>query len=264
LRNAVIGLAVVCALAVILSAIVWRRARTPVPKEKSPVSPASSDSSREGVDAFFPFRVGSRWIYLVRGEQQEGSGRKGRTESGQGKYSDEVTSVRAISPDVRLVELVRHGIAPGYAFCSADERQSGQWRFWYVVMGRKIFSRCSQEDAAALVSTHSQSPAPEDAGDDPEFLLPFKVGASWGPDPSAPKREDKFYQWNVDAKVDVTVPAGSFRDCYELSFKTLPDDEERWICAGVDLIADEYTHHGTTDHYRIELQSFTSGPEQAK
>jgi hypothetical protein len=26
-------------------------------------------------------------------------------------------------------------------------------------------------------------------------------------------------------------------------------------------VADEYTHHGWVNHYRIELQSFTSGPK---
>jgi len=176
----------------------------------------------------------------------------------KGQYSDRVVTIRSMSSDVRLIELERDGTAPGYAFCSADERQAGQWRFWYAIQGRKIFALCSQQDAA------NQSPQLKDIEDYPEFLLPFKVGASWGVDPSGPKREDKFYQWNVDAKVDVTVPAGSFHDCYELSFKTLPDDEERWVCAGVGLVADEYTHHGTANHYRIELRSFTSGPEQTK
>jgi hypothetical protein len=45
-----------------------------------------------------------------------------------------------------------------------------------------------------------------------------------------------------------------------LIYRTLPDDKERWVCAGVGLVADEYTHHGWVNHYRIELQRLTTTP----
>lgn len=92
-----------------------------------------------------------------------------------------------------------------------------------------------------------------------EYVLPFHVGALWGADPEDQGRADGMYQWNIDGKTDVKVPAGKFKGCYDILFRTMPDHEERWICPGVGLTSLEYEHNGTVHHYLIELQSYSIG-----
>lgn len=178
------------------------------------------------------------------------------------QYSETVVSVQVFGSRVRLIELTRDGTGSGYVYCKSGEKQNNDLHFWFIVSGPSVYSQCSQKEARELASFLSKSSSSRDLPKDvEEYVLPFKVGAYWGADPSQPKREDKFYQWNVEAKKSVAVPAGNFNDCYELVYQTLPDDEERWICTNRGLVADEYTHHGWVNHYRIELQSFTSGPK---
>jgi hypothetical protein len=88
------------------------------------------------------------------------------------------------------------------------------------------------------------------------------VGAVWGADPAFPAREDTFYQWHVEARTDVDVPAGRFKDCFALAYRTNPDHLMRWVCPGVGLVAWEYDHHGTVEQYRAELKEWSAGQER--
>jgi hypothetical protein len=218
----------------------------------------------ENTSEFFGLRVGSRWVYEVSGKREEGSGKNVRILPVHGSYSEKIVAMHDVGLSVRLVEFAAEGVPYIYGPCSDDfVRKSGnheEMRFWYIVARNQIFSSCTQEEANQMARSLSASPSGKSPDDDPEYLLPFKVGAFWGADPSGPKRTDFFYQWNVEAKQDLTLPAGRFKGCYELNYRTLPDNEYKWVCSGAGLVADEYQHHGTVDKYRIELQSHTSGP----
>lgn len=78
---------------------------------------------------------------------------------------------------------------------------------------------------------------------DPEFVFPFKVGATWDE------------QWRVTSKLSETVPAGAFDDCYELTSQTR-SEQKKWVCAGVGVVAYEYPGEEAGSHYRIELMNF--------
>jgi hypothetical protein len=225
-------------------------------QNKSEIKSSPAKSDPVDVDRFLSFRVGSRWAYKVCGKRIVGPGPDAPVKSQCEHYSETVVSVQTIHSAVRLVELVRIGDGTDFAFCGNEEKQQGPLHSWFIVDGLNVYSRCDKKEATDLASLLSEHAPGNSFEGSPEYVLPFDVGAFWGADPAMPKRDDKFYRWNVKAKKNVSVPAGKFHGCYELVFQTLPDHEERWICAGVGLVADEYTHNGTTNHYRIELQSF--------
>jgi hypothetical protein len=87
----------------------------------------------------------------------------------------------------------------------------------------------------------------------PEHVFPLKVGSRWG-DSESLEREDKMYFNYVEKVEDITVPAGTFKDCFKVVFRTLPDDTTEWFCLGVGIVKIEYHHHGTILDWIIELK----------
>lgn len=87
----------------------------------------------------------------------------------------------------------------------------------------------------------------------PEHVFPLKVGAKWG-DSESLNREDKMYFNYVEKVEDVTVPAGTFKNCFKVVSRTLPDDTQEWFCSGVGIVKIEYHHHGTILDWIIELK----------
>jgi len=223
----------------------------------------TSSATTEGTSEFFGLRVGSRWVYTVHGKRT-GDGEHAQILPINGSYTEEIVSMRNFGSHVRLVEFVAEGFPVIYERCSkGDKTNSGdheKMRFWYIVDRKQVRISCTQEEANQTAKSLAAAPSGRVSEDDPDYLLPFKVGASWGADPSEPKRTDSFYQWNVEAMQDLILPAGRFKGCYELTYRTLPDHEYKWVCSGAGLVVDEYQHHGTVDEYRVELQSYTPGP----
>ena len=212
----------------------------------------ASHSSTVERSNYFPFQIGSRWTYKVVTETDDVRG----TQKTRGRFSDTVIAIDpAFGPAVQLVEIEEKGTSPDYAFCH-DAPRPLKW--WYVVNNHKVLSRCTQQEAEELGSSLKASPR-TDIVDGLEYVLPFHVGALWGADPEDQGRTDGMYQWNIDGKTDVKVPAGKFKGCYDILFRTMPDHEERWICPGVGLTSLEYEHNGTVHHYLIELQSYSIG-----
>jgi integrase/recombinase XerD len=62
------------------------------------------------------------------------------------------------------------------------------------------------------------------------------------------------YEWYVDSKRAVDVPAGTFTDCYRVQLSTLPDMLIRWVCPRVGITAVEYTHQGDRDLAQVTTQ----------
>ena len=87
----------------------------------------------------------------------------------------------------------------------------------------------------------------------PEDALPLKVGAKWG-EPEMLKREDNMYCFYVEKMEDVTVLAGTFKDCYKIVYRTLPDDTRWWFCPNMGIVKIESHHHGTITNWLSELK----------
>jgi hypothetical protein len=193
-----------------------------------------------------------------------GSGPHAKVTTMRGQYSETVFLVdHTLGPSVQLVGVEQVGDSPDAFMCTSDADRKfdplSKSQFWYIIDSYRIFSKCDRAEAIELAKKLVASPS-GNIQEVPDYLLPFKVGELWGADPAYPKRDDDFYQWSIeDGETDVTVPAGKFKGCYALFYRTMPDHEIRWICPSVGLVATEYEHHGTTHHIRIELQSYRRG-----
>lgn len=211
---------------------------------------------------FFPFQPGARWTYRF---QQSIEGIAPAVNKVTGSWSDTVSAVQAVNPSLRIVTITRAGTFPqDFGQCPGPAAKPGVMQLWYVVQPTRIFVRCTQADANSLAATLAASPAAAISADDgPDYVLPFRVGAFWANDPSV-RRDDDMYRWNVSAAGSVTVPAGRFSGCFQTSYATMPDDEERWVCPGVGLVEQDYDHHGTTNDITIKLARFQSASAHSR
>jgi hypothetical protein len=250
--------ATLIALALVLAMPGKRGSAQETPANQKP-RPSQVRRSPSLFDRYFPFRVGQTRSYIVRSELAEGSGQNLKLEPILGRYTETVHSIRSIAPSTRIVEVRGIGTGTDLTVCDSDpfDRHSSAWEFWYILQDDRVFLKCTRDEVDAFTSALSGSPSGKTSEAEPEYLLPFKVGDSWGADPASPKRTDSFYEWFVEDKLTVTVPAGKYDDCYRMVFRTLPDHLERWVCSGGGLVAEEYTHHGTEGHYRTELTKVT-------
>ncbi|MFH1479247.1 MAG: hypothetical protein ABIG92_05695 [Candidatus Omnitrophota bacterium] len=85
-----------------------------------------------------------------------------------------------------------------------------------------------------------------------DFNLPLEVGMKW--DQLGEGCTDNMYCYYVEKKVDVIVPAGTFKDCFKIVYRTCPDDEGWWYASGVGVVKYEYRHHGTITNITHELK----------
>lgn len=86
-----------------------------------------------------------------------------------------------------------------------------------------------------------------------KYGFPLKVGMEWDQECDF-KRSDHMYCKYVEKIEDVTVPAGTFKHCFKIVHKTLPDDEAEWYCPGVGIVKYEYHHHGTITNETYKLK----------
>jgi hypothetical protein len=236
----------------------------PILSEKASEKVADVALASKEVAKYFPLHLGSRWTYSFKQSMEEGSGSQMRTRKVIGHYSETVVSLdQSFGNSVQLVGVKRDGDPPSYVSCPVEKDFRSPDRtkpdFWYVTDRYRVFIVCTQQDAGKLVSTLGNSPSEEISNFGPDYVLPFRPGETWGADPDTAPRDDNFYEWAVEGQGDITVPAGKYKGCYSIIFRTLPDHEIKDICPGVGLVADEYEHHGTLDEHRVELTHYSSG-----
>ena len=85
-----------------------------------------------------------------------------------------------------------------------------------------------------------------------KYGFPLRVGLEW--DKFDNSRTDHMYCYYVEKIEDITVPAGTFKNCFKIVYETCPDDEAEWYCPGVGIVKYEYHHHGTITNERHELK----------
>jgi hypothetical protein len=144
--------------------------------------------------------------------------------------------------------------------CPANGIPGGESAYWVVADASRVYVVCSSAEADALAAelAPGREAGPDEVlGTVPEFVLPLREGRVWQAFPGRPvSGEDSAYQWTVDSKEDLHVPAGTFRDCYRVRLSTLPDTLVHWVCPGVGIAATEYRHHGSPHDYRTDLTGY--------
>ncbi len=224
------------------------------------------------IERYVPFHAGEVRTYAYRGETVEGPGADSPVRTVIAEYTETVISVHQVTPKFRIVRLeisggkqgadhTRCGVDPLEAEPDADDNLKVPWQYSYVFAGRFVFQKCNPgpDDSLELPGRYRL----DEEGVD--YILPLRVGRGWGREDGLPREgpHDTRWEWFVAGRQTISVPAGTFEGCFRLIYETNPDDTQRWICPGVGLVAEEYTHHGTLMHSRIELTSVTK-PTLAK
>jgi len=206
----------------------------------------------------FPVYIGSTWVYHTGKVTESHDGQGSNIESVIGNYTETVVALDS-GPSDRFWIVGTKVSGENYLNkCAGNDLSSGDLDVWYVLNEEHLYQVCSRSEAYEI--------ALEMRSEDlatihylPTYVAPFEVGKLWPAFPDLPPREDTAYQWFVEAKVDVTVPAGEFKNCYRLLLYTLPDTTIRWVCPGFGMVASTYHHRGSVVDYRAELKSFEVG-----
>ena len=140
-------------------------------------------------------------------------------------------------------ELVDQGLV--YDFEVAHKPIKGYIEFYY------IYDKYAKEKlkVGRRKTFHREKISSKENG--LRYGFPLKVGLKW--DEFDPKRNDNMYCWYVERIEDVTVPAGTFKDCFKIVYDTCPDTTTEWYCPGVGIVKYEYRHHGTITNITTEL-----------
>ena len=126
-----------------------------------------------------------------------------------------------------------------------EENFNGVTRFFYIVDNKngEIY-RYTEEEIKEVLTDDGKV----NLSGVPGYIFPLQKDSKWG-DPESLNRKDRTYFLYVEKIEDVTVPAGTFKDCFKIVYQSLSDETTEWFCPYVGIVRMEYHHHGTiTDH----------------
>jgi hypothetical protein len=212
---------------------------------------------RSEVEKVFPIFVGSSWSYNFGTIVEAGGGQNGIVKA-IGTYTETIITIETgLSDKVRIVNAKVIG-ENFMTECNWGELFTGETEIWYVVDDTRIFQVCSRDDAYKIANGIIHNDAQSIFPFTPEYIMPLEVGKLWPAFSDLPPRDDTAYQWFVEAKVPVIVPAGQYVDCYRLLLSTLGDATIHWVCPGTGVVAKEYHHRApqliTGQNSRIAIQ----------
>lgn len=214
------------------------------------------DKSSNSINSIFPAKLGSQWIYRFSGMDQD-NGYHLR----QGRIVRRVVYLENLDGR-RIIGIRQTGHTGNLSILSDCASPNGEgFNVWLSDTGKCLFERCNYEDALAICDKIDAQESNISAvtswkHHDPDFKAPFNLGSYWADDDGI-HRDDGFYQWKIIKRLDVKVPAGLFKNCYEMAYRVVGGETYRYVCPGVGVVLEESRHHGTVIAYRAELTSFS-------
>ncbi len=216
--------------------------------------PAKSSNSIKNI---FPAGLGSQWVYRFSGMDQD-NGYHLR----QGRIVRRVFYLENLDGR-RIIGIRQTGQTGNLQILTDCENKNGNGAtdIWLADTGTCLFERCSYEDALAVCDNLNAqesniSVVKSLEHNDPDFKAPFSLGSYWADDDGI-HRGDGFYQWKIIKRLDVKVPAGLFKNCYEMAYRVGGGETYRYVYPGVGVVLEESRHHGTVIAHRAELVSFS-------
>ena len=251
------AIACIAAVVVVPEVRVWFKLDFP----PSPL-PESVQADPANLMDFFPMHIGAQWTYQYSQFTEPASASEDDANPRLGQFTQTVAVLdTGLSDRIKVVGLKVSG-ENFLNFCIQEGNQpySGDLETWLVIDSSSLYRACSRQEAYAIARERLSAPDKFalSSGALPMFQAPFEVGKVWPAFPDLPPRDDTAYQWLVESQVDVTLPAGEFKDCYRILLRTMPDTTVRWVCPGVGLVAEEYHHNGAINDYSYELQAYTT------
>lgn len=178
------------------------------------------NQSFETTKSVFPEFLGFTWTYNVSRVSELFNDESGQYETGQ--FTRRIAAVETGFNDyVRIIAVDQSG--ENFLSQCATTLATGDLDIWYVVDNNRFYTACSKNEAydIAIDLRNEAEKGTTERLLTPDYVIPFEVGNLWTWDPSLPPRDDANYQWHVQAKVDVDVPAGRFEECYRIVLGTL-------------------------------------------
>lgn len=193
---------------------------------------------------YFPLVEGSFWLYQDRIEIQDADGEF----EVQNKYSGDKVKVRRID-QLRTLKVLSTEIRGDFKIVKMQEEGfQGIKTFYYVIKdGSNIYHFDNEKDLEQAI-TEDELPIYSLT-----YIFPIQEGSKWG-DPESLNRKDKMYFFYVEKLEDITVPIGTFKDCFKIIYHTLSDETIQWFCPYVGIVRMEYRHHGTIINHVSELK----------
>ena len=199
------------------------------------------------VGEFYPLEKDNYWVYQDQIEIQDLQGdfevyNKYIGKKVTAKRIKQLRTLKVLSTETRgdfkIVKMQEEGTPEGII------------TFFYVVdnKNRRIYSYSNEEIRTILSNDKDIT-----IRGSPEYIFPLQVGLKWG-EPESMKRKDNMYVFFVEKIEDVTVPAGTFKNCFKIVYYTLPDETIQWFCPNVGVIRFECRHHGTINNLVSELK----------
>lgn len=196
-------------------------------------TPGSAQSSRVVPGKLFA--LGNSWVYQAA--YYEGN-----------NASDIITTTSIITE--RVVEIQT---GPDYFAARIQQEYSPEIssEYWHVVMGNRIYR---QEGHLDLSTVQKKGEV--------ELVFPLKLGDQWYQgeemEKMYPAHDNGSMLWRVTRVGSVTVPAGSFDNCYFLEEEIGGMTFENWFCPGVGWVDMKADHYGTPFGSRWVLLRFSN------
>ena len=205
-------------------------------KKKLKVAKPASDESESVPENYFPLHAGNFWLYRAKVEI-------GNDKGGTDKI-DKPRRVQVVSNNGddkrRIVHL-------------KNDDYSGSNLITYSIRNGKIY----QFDEFDKAGAEKQTDLPDDKL---RYVFPLSLNKKWR-EPESPTTKNGLYSYVVDGLEEVTVPAGTFHDCYRIVFRTIADESVEWFFPNVGIVKSTYHHNGSVDDELYELESYKIGAE---
>jgi hypothetical protein len=166
--------------------------------------------------------------------------------------TETVTNVQLLDA-VYVVDIFREQIVVSTTvdFDSLDwervnylDGRGGNNTYTYVISGTNVFKEANP-DLGNLDLDHYWL----------EFVFPLQNYATWHPNWEQRMGLSQMTSGTrfVEGPLEISVPGGSFKDCFKLVTSFHSGPSMLWFCNGVGMVKKKYDHHGTPYGYEIVL-----------
>jgi hypothetical protein len=203
-------------------------------KKSSKKNPPVATTSETVPENYFPLNAGNYWLYRAKVEIGND---KGGTDKIDKPKRVQVVSINGDNAR-RIIQL-------------KTEDYNGSNLITYSIRGGKIY----QFDELDNIGAEKQNDLPDDKL---RYVFPLSINRKWR-EPENAAANKGLYCYIVEGLEEVTVPAGTFHDCYRIAFRTIADESIEWFFPNVGIVKSTYHHNGSVDDELYELESYKVG-----
>lgn len=204
----------------------------------------SSFTYAESEIDYFSLSEGDYWVYQDQIEIQDPQGNF----EVENKYIREKVKVKKLNA-IRTLKVLSTEDRGSLKIAKMQEEDfQGIKIFFYAIKdGSEVYRFNNEEDLKHAI-TEDELPMYSLI-----YVFPLQEASKWGAS-SDLNRKDRMYFYYVEGIEDITVPAGTFKNCFKIVYNSLPDEIAEWFCPNVGIVRMEYHHHGTILNHISELK----------